>query len=149
MGHFFLDTQYMRWAGLSVKPPQKYNPKDAIIIRYFLLFPSPLIFSPAAILPVIWIRNWSDPHSGSEFRMWIRIQRYKMMKMKVKAFLHFCFVFSEEMIFLKFEPKNVANLSGLGRNLKIFFFLDQFGDFIVLDPDPHTINADPHHCILP
>ena len=72
-----------------------------------------------------------------------------MMKMKVKAFLHFCFVFSEEMIFLKFKPKNVANLSGLGRNLKIFFFLDQFGDFIVLDPDPHTINADPHHCILP
>ena len=25
---------------------------------------------------------------------------------------------------------------------------NQFGDFIVLDPDPHTINADPHHCIV-
>ena len=25
---------------------------------------------------------------------------------------------------------------------------NQFGDFIDLDPDPHTMNADPHHCIL-
>ena len=22
----------------------------------------------------------------------------------------------------------------------------QFGDFIEMDPDPHTINPDPHHC---
>ena len=38
------------------------------------------------------------------------------------------------IIFFKSEPKELANLQGLGTDLKIFFFLLK-----------DTINADPHH----
>ena len=47
--------------------------------------------------------------------------------MKGKAeFKHFFFFFSQKIIFFKFEPKKVANLQGLGSDLKIIIFFFTF-----------------------
>ena len=92
--------------------------------------------------------------------MWIRIQRYKISnKTKGKSeFTNKNTFFPEEIIFFKSEPKKKVQ-----SDLKIKSYFDfyklkdilKFGDFLDLDPDPDwsnfvdpdpdTINPDPHH----
>ena len=77
---------------------------------------------------------WGHPHcnisiytetSGLISVMWIRIrvQRYKIkgkLEFNQKNFVFF----GRKLYFFKSASKKVAYLNGLGRDLKIYFFLD-------------------------
>ena len=91
--------------------------------------------------------QWCGSRSGR-----IRIQRYKMKeKAEFNQQFLFLFFFSQKIIFFKSEPKKVANLYGLGSDLKIISFFLNFKDVLKsiwwfywsgsgLDQDPSSSN---------
>ena len=78
---------------------------------------------------------------------WIRIQRYKI-KRKAEFNQKSCWGFFLRKLYVSSLKLKTLSLRFENNFFSLFYEMvwNRFGDYTDLDPDPHTIKADPYHC---